>query len=131
MRNPLSRSLPPYHIRLYWPASRADGRADGNEWWLVTFEELPGCMVQGRSMSEAEARLWRILPGYLKEIRRRGQPVPRPLATAAPSIEGISVVMVPGGVQSRPSDPGATAPMAAVGELRSASARADASLLGS
>ena len=123
----MSRSLPPYHIRLYWPESRPDG----SEWWLVTFEELPGCMVQGRSMSEAEARLWRILPGYLKEIRRSGQPVPDPLEDPAPSIEGISVVMVPGGVQGRPTDPGMTAPMTAVGELRSAAARADASLLGS
>jgi predicted RNase H-like HicB family nuclease len=123
----MSKSLPPYHIRLHWPESRPDG----SEWWLVTFEELPGCMVQGRSMSEAEARLWRILPGYLKEIRRSGQPVPKPLETPAPSIEGISVEMVPGGVQGRPADPGMTAPMAAVGELRSAAARADASLLGS
>ncbi|HET9707730.1 MAG TPA: type II toxin-antitoxin system HicB family antitoxin [Gemmatimonadales bacterium] len=123
----MGRSLPQYHIRLYWPESRPDGSA----WWLVTFEELPGCMVQGQSMSEAEARLWRILPGYLKEIRRAGQPVPKPLETPAPSIEGISVVMVPGGVQGRPFDPGMTAPMAAIGELRSAAARADASLLGS
>jgi predicted RNase H-like HicB family nuclease len=127
MRNPLSRSLPRYHVRLYWPASRPDG----NEWWLVTFEELPGCMVQGRSLSEAEARLWRILPGYMKEMRRNGQPVPKPLETDAPSIEGISVVMVPSGVMSRPSDPETTAPLAPVGELRSAASRADASLLGS
>ncbi len=123
----MSRSLPPYHIHLYWPESRPDG----SEWWLVTFEELPGCMVQGRSMSDAEARLWRILPGYLKEMRRSGQQVPEPLETPAPSIEGISVVMVPGGVLGRPSDPGATAPMATVGELRSAATRADVSLLGS
>lgn len=82
-------------------------------------------------MSEAEARLWRILPGYLREMRKNGQPVPDPIETPAPSIEGISVVMVPGGVQSRPSDPGITAPVAAVGELRSAASRADASLLGS
>ena len=123
----MSRTLPPYHVRLYWPESRPDG----NESWLVTFEELPGCMVQGRSMSDAEARLWRILPGYLKEIRRAGQQIPPPLETPVPSIEGISVVMVPGGAQGRPSDPGATAPMAGVGELHSAAARADASLLGS
>jgi predicted RNase H-like HicB family nuclease len=127
MRNPLSRSLPPFHVRLYWPESRPDG----TEWWLVTFEELPGCMVQGRSMSEAEARLWRILPGYLKEMRRNGQQVPKPLETEAPLIEGISVVMVPGGVVSRPSDPGITAPLAPVGELHSAASRADAALLGS
>lgn len=127
MRNPLSRALPRYHVRLYWPQSRPDG----NEWWLVTFEELPGCMVQGRSLSEAETRLWRILPGYMKEMRRNGQSLPKPLETAAPSIAGISVVMVPGGVMSRPSDPETTAPLAPVGELHSAASRADASLLGS
>ena len=118
---------PPYHVRMFWPESRPEG----NDWWLVSFEELPGCMVQGKSMSEAEARLWRILPGYLREMRRNRQPIPKPLETPAPSIEGVSVVMVPGGVQSRPSDPGITAPITPVGELRSAAARADASLLGS
>ena len=123
----MGRSLPPYHIRFSWPESGAEG----NDWWLVSFEELPGCMVQGQSMSEAEARLWRILPGYLKEMRRNGQPVPKPLETPSPSIEGISVVMVPGGVLARPSDAGVTVPIAAVGELRSAAARADATLLGS
>lgn len=118
---------PPYHVRMFWPESRPEG----NDWWLVSFEELPGCMVQGKSMSEAEARLWRILPGYLREMRRNRQPIPKPLETPAPSIEGISVVMVPGGVQSRPSDPGITAPITPVGEMRSAATRADASLLGS
>lgn len=127
MRNPLSRSLPRFHVRLYWPQSRPDA----NEWWLVTFEELPGCMVQGRSLSEAEARLWRILPGYMKEMRRNGQSVPKPIETDAPSIEGISVVMVPSGVVPRPSDPETTAPFTPVGELRSVASRADASLLGS
>lgn len=120
--------MPAYHIRMFWPESRPDGN---DPWWLVAFEELPGCMVQGRSMSEAEARLWRILPGYLREMRRNKQPIPKPLESPAPSIEGISVVMVPGGVQSRPFDPGATAPITPVGEVRSAAARADASLLGS
>jgi len=118
---------PTYHVRMFWP----DTRPDGNAWWLAAFEELPGCMVQGRSMSEAEARLWRILPGYLREMRRNKQSIPKPLETPAPSIEGISVVMVPGGAQARHSDPGVTVPMTPVSELRSAAARADALLLGS
>ena len=120
------RRLPSYHVRVYWPAPRPDG----SQWWLVTFEELPGCMVQGRSMSEAEARLWRILPGYLREMRKNGQHAPKPLETPGPSIEGISVVMAPSAVQ-RPSDSVITTPIPAVGELHSAATRADASLLGS
>lgn len=122
------RPLPAYHIRLFWPKPGPDGA----DWWLGRFEELPGCMVQGESMSEAEARLWRILPDYLREMRRHGQAVPEPLETPSPSIEGFSVVMIPGGVQARPSDPGITAPhVGSPGEVRSASTRADASLLGS
>ena len=127
MRNPFSTGRgPAYHVRVHWPTPRPDG----NQWWLVTFEELPGCMVQGRSMSEAEARLWRILPGYLKEMRKNGQPAPKALETPAPSIEGISVVMAPSRVQ-RSSDSVITTPIPGIGELHSAASRADASLLGS
>lgn len=122
----LFRSLPAYHVRLFLPRQGPDGV----DWWLGRFEELPGCMVQGQSMSEAEAKLWHILPGYLREMRKHGQPIPEPRRVAAPSIEGISVVMVPAGVQARPTDPGSTAPTD-VSELHSASARADAGLLGS
>lgn len=98
---------------------------------MANFEELPGCMVQGNSMGEVEAKLWRILPGYLRQLRRRGVAVPAPLETPPASIEGISVVLAPGGVQARLSDPGVTLPMGAPGDLRSAAARADVVLLGS
>ena len=68
----------------------------------------------------------------LREMRRHGQPVPAPLETPSPSIEGFSVVMVPSGVQASPTDPGTTVPLVgSPGEGNSASARADAGLLGS
>ena len=121
------RAIPAYHVRLYWPVTRGEGL----EPWVATFEELPGCLAQGASMAEAEATLWHILPGYLKQLRRRRVPLPDPVFAADPSIEGMSVVMAPSGLGSRPSDPGATAPIAAPGEVRSASGRADIVLLGS
>lgn len=98
---------------------------------MANFEELPGCMVQGNSMGEVEATLWRILPGYLRQLRRRGVAVPAPVRAPPPSIEGISVVLAPGAVQARGADPGVTLPITAPGELRSVAARADAALLGS
>lgn len=121
------RPLPSYHVRLHWPSPRPDGV----EWWMANFEELPGCMVQGNSMGEMEAKLWRILPGYLRQLRRRRQPAPAPLRAPPASIEGISVVLAPGGVQALAADPGITLPMGAAGDLRSVAARADAVLLGS
>jgi predicted RNase H-like HicB family nuclease len=121
------RPLPSYHLRLHWPSPRPDGV----EWWMANFEELPGCMVQGNSMGEVEAKLWRILPGYLRQLRRRGVAVPAPLEAAPASIEGISVSLAPGGVQPPGADPGATLPMGAPVELRSVAARADVVLLGS
>jgi predicted RNase H-like HicB family nuclease len=121
------RPLPSYHLRLHWPSPRPDGV----EWWMANFEELPGCMVQGNSMSEVEAKLWRILPGYLRQLRRRGVAVPAPLEAPPASIEGISVALAPGGVQARLSDPGVTMPITAPGGLRSVAARADVALLGS
>lgn len=121
------RPPPSYHVRLHWPPPRPDGV----EWWLANFEELPGCMAQGTSMGEAEAKLWRILPGYVRQLRRRGVPLPAPVTAPAASIEGISVVLAPGGVQAQPAESGATLPMGAVGELRSVAARADVVLVGS
>jgi predicted RNase H-like HicB family nuclease len=121
------RPLPSYHIRFHWPPVRPDGV----EWWMANFEELPGCMVQGNSMGEVEAKLWRILPGYLRQLRRRRVPAPAPLTAPAASIEGISVVLAPGGVQALPADPGVTLPLPAGGDLRSVAARADVVLLGS
>jgi hypothetical protein len=82
-------------------------------------------------MSEVEAKLWRILPGYLRQLRRRGVAVPAPLEAPPASIEGISVALAPGGVQARLSDPGVTMPITAPGGLRSVAARADVALLGS
>jgi predicted RNase H-like HicB family nuclease len=121
------RPLPAYHIRIHWPQTRPDGV----EWWMANFEELPGCMVQGNAMGEVEAKLWRILPGYLRQLRRRGLAVPAPCTAPAATIEGISVVMAPSGVQARPTDPGTTLPMGAAGELRTVAARADSVLVGS
>jgi predicted RNase H-like HicB family nuclease len=120
------RPLPAYHVRLHWP----EARPDGVEWWMATFDELPGCMVQGNSAGEAEARLWRVLPGYLRQLNRRGVPVPAPAVAPAASVEGISVVMAPSGVQAGQSDPGITSPLGGSGGLPTVAARADAALVG-
>jgi predicted RNase H-like HicB family nuclease len=121
------RPVPAYHVRFHWP----EPRPDGVEWWMANFEELPGCMVQGNSMGEAEARLWRILPGYLRQLRRRRLAIP-PVATApVASVEGISVVMAPGGVQAGPLDAETTRPITPPGEPRTVAARADTALVGS
>jgi predicted RNase H-like HicB family nuclease len=119
------RPLPAYHVRFHWP----EPRPDGVEWWMANFDELPGCMVQGNSVSEVEARLWRVLAGYLRQLNRRGVPVPPPVIAAVASVEGISVVMAPSGVQAAPADAATTLPMG--GESRTTAARADTALIGS
>ena len=121
------RRVPAYHARFHWPSPRPDGV----EWWMANFEELPGCMVQGNSMAEVEARLWRILPGYLRQLRRRRLRVPEPVIAPPASVEGISVVVAPGAAQAHQIDPGATLPMGAPGEPRTVAARADTVLIGS
>ncbi len=80
-----ARRLPSYHVRWYSPQAGANGV----DWWMGSFEELPGCIVQGTSMDETEAKLWRILPGYLRQLRRRGIQVPEPLTAPTPSVEGV------------------------------------------
>jgi predicted RNase H-like HicB family nuclease len=120
------RPLPAFHVRLHWPETRPDGV----EWWMANFDELPGCMVQGNSAGEAEARLWRVLPGYLRQLNRRGIPVPAPAIAPAASVEGISVVMAPSGVQAGQAEPGITTPIGGTGGLRTVAARADGALVG-
>jgi predicted RNase H-like HicB family nuclease len=121
------RPLPAYHVRLHWP----EARPDGVEWWMANFDELPGCMVQGNNVGEVEARLWRVLAGYLRQLNRRGVPVPSPLIAPAATVEGISVVMAPSGVQGGPADPAATLPIGGSSERRTSAARADTALIGS
>jgi predicted RNase H-like HicB family nuclease len=124
----LRRSPPEFHVRLYWSAAHSNGV----EWWLAAFEELPGCMVQGNSLGEAESTLWAILPGYLRQLRAHGLPVPPTIDAPLPTIEGVSVVMSPAGIAPRPGDPGVTGPSGrAVGELGSIATRADVVLRGS
>jgi predicted RNase H-like HicB family nuclease len=122
------RKLPAFHIRLLG----SERVADGLEIWGVTLEELPGCFAQGLTLHQAEATLWRILPRYVAQLRQYRQPIPEPHAAGGVTVEGVSIVMLPGGIQTRPSDPGVTDPgFLDQGELRTGCLRADAGLIGS
>ena len=62
-----------------YPIGRAvEQAADGTERYAVWPLDLPGCIAQGASMSEAESRLGDILPAYKAALDKRGIPIPPP-----------------------------------------------------
>lgn len=120
--------VPPYHIRVLG----AEQSEDGPERWAVAFEELPGCMAQGASLTEAEAVLWRIAPAYMAQLATRGQSLPIPHPAAAVTFLSVSITVLPLASSSGPSDAGVTAPhVNNLQDLRTVSQRLNATLRGS
>lgn len=120
--------VPAYHIRVLG----AEQSEDGPERWAVTFEELPGCLAQGASLTEAEAVLWRIAPAYISQLTARGQSVPTPHRPGAVTFLSVSIAVLPIATGSGPSDAGITAPLVSkLADLRTVSQRLDATLRGS
>ena len=44
--------------------------------FVATCPALPGCVSQGRSRSEAVANIHEAIEGYLKSLRKHGDPAP-------------------------------------------------------
>lgn len=44
--------------------------------FIVTCPALPGCISQGRTRTEAQANIREAITGYLKSLRKHGEPVP-------------------------------------------------------
>ncbi len=44
--------------------------------FVVTCPSLPGCVSQGRTRAEAQANIREAIAGYLKSLRKHGEPVP-------------------------------------------------------
>ncbi len=57
--------------------------------FVATCPALPGCVSQGQTRAEATANIREAIEGYIKSLRKHGEPVP-------PSIFE-EVVEVPGG----------------------------------
>lgn len=57
--------------------------------FVATCPVLPGCISQGKTRSDATANIREAIEGYLKSLRKHGEPVP-------PSILE-EVIEVPGG----------------------------------
>ena len=57
--------------------------------FVATCPALPGCISQGRTRAEATENIREAIAGYLKSLRKHGDPVPPSIAE--------EVVEVPGG----------------------------------
>ena len=62
---------------------------DEDEMFVASCPALPGCISQGRTRTEATENIRKAIQGYLKSLRKHGEPVP-------PSIEE-DVIEVSGG----------------------------------
>ena len=62
---------------------------DEDGMFVVSCPALPGCVSQGRTRSEAIENIREAIEGYLKSLRKHGEPVPPSVFEA--------VIEVPGG----------------------------------
>lgn len=44
--------------------------------FVATCPALPGCISQGKTRAEAQANIREAIAGYLKSLRKHGEPVP-------------------------------------------------------
>jgi predicted RNase H-like HicB family nuclease len=44
--------------------------------FIATCPALPGCISQGRTRAEAQANVREAITGYLKSLKKHGEPVP-------------------------------------------------------
>ena len=44
--------------------------------FVVTCPALPGCVSQGRTRAEAQANIREAIAGYVRSLRKHGEPVP-------------------------------------------------------
>ena len=49
---------------------------DEDGMFVATCPSLPGCVSQGRTRAEAIANITEAMEGYLKSLRKHGDPVP-------------------------------------------------------
>ena len=44
--------------------------------FIATCPALPGCVSQGRTRAEAQANIREAISGYLKSLKKHGEPIP-------------------------------------------------------
>ena len=49
---------------------------DEDGMFVATCPSLPGCISQGRTRAEAQENIREAITGYLKSLRKHGEPVP-------------------------------------------------------
>jgi predicted RNase H-like HicB family nuclease len=59
---------------------RAVPRDDGQWMCRVSYDELPGCVAEGRTPFDALTRLERLRVAIVTELHQQGRPVPAPRA---------------------------------------------------
>jgi predicted RNase H-like HicB family nuclease len=79
--------LPRYHYR--WHAPVRDQA--GEPVYYVEFIELPGCGAQGPTRSAALGNLLELLPDYLAQLVRFGQPVPEANPDGEVTVGGLTM----------------------------------------
>ena len=48
---------------------------DEDGMFIVTCPALPGCLSQGRTRAEAQANIRESIAGYLRSLRKHGEPI--------------------------------------------------------
>jgi antitoxin HicB len=75
---PMSRTLEEYLRLPYTITIVHDRDDDGNEGYVASVEELPGCLSQGATIEEAAARIGDAMEGWLSIALEDGREIPEP-----------------------------------------------------
>ncbi|QLA16008.1 type II toxin-antitoxin system HicB family antitoxin [Desulfolutivibrio sulfoxidireducens] len=70
---------------------------------VVSFPDLPGCLTQGETESEAMAMAIDALGGHIATLRDLGRDVPQPTPLSRLTVpQGLRVALVPGPIDGEP-----------------------------
>lgn len=83
----------PYHFELV-----PDEDEQGQSGWVVSVEELPGCISQGDTPDEAITNIHDAMEGWISVALEDGQEIPEPWPE--PSYSGKFIVRVPVGLHA-------------------------------
>ena len=81
----------PYHVQIVRSVDET-----GNEAWVSSIEELPGCISQGDTPEEAVSMIRDAMEGWLALGLAHGDPIPEP--RAAETYRGQFMVRLPSGL---------------------------------
>ncbi len=69
-----------FYLNLPWSYTIEKCEEDGDSYYLMRINELPGCMTDGKTLEEAAEQIHEALEGYLLGMMDANNPIPTPVS---------------------------------------------------